>query len=94
MEVYMTIAKLLKIGLLSTVTLASAAQAAGGTRSADSLPAPPQASSNASDKSQGLPNANGEKPGRGEGQGHVNERGRGHEMGRGHGHDSDPDSPG
>ena len=90
----MNVATLLKIGLFSTLTLATAAQAAGGTRSAASLPALPQASSNASDKSQGLPNANGEKPGRGEGQGHIDERGRGHEMGRGHGHDSDPDSPG
>jgi len=89
----MKIATLLKIGLISTFALGTAAQAAGGTRSADSLPSV-AAQSNASDKSQGLPNANGEKPGRGEGQGHVKGRGRGHEKGRGHGHDSDPDSPG
>lgn len=92
----MTIATLLRIAAPTALLMAGAAQAAdrGGTRSADSLPALPQASTSASDKSQGLPNAGGEKPGRGEGQGHVNERGRGHEMGRGHGHDSDPDSPG
>jgi len=92
----MTIATMLRIAAPASLLLAGAAQAAerGGTRSADSLPALPQASSNASDKSQGMPNANGEKPGRGEGQGHVDGRGRGHEMGRGHGHDSDPDSPG
>jgi hypothetical protein len=94
MEVYMKIATLLKTGLISTLAFAAASQAAPGTRSANSLPAPPAASANASDKSQGLPNANGEKPGRGDGQGHIDERGRGHEMGRGHGHDSDPDSPG
>jgi hypothetical protein len=93
MEVYMKIATLLKTGLISTLAFATASQAAPGTRSANSLPSV-AAQSNASDKSQGLPNAGGEKPGRGEGQGHVNERGRGHEMGRGHGHDSDPDSPG
>lgn len=92
----MSIAKLLKIAVPAALLLAGAAQAAerGATRSADSLPTLPQASSNASGKSQGLPNANGEKPGRGEGQGHVNERGRGHDEGKGHGHDSDPDSPG
>jgi hypothetical protein len=93
MEVYMKIATLLKIGLISTLTLATAAQAAGGTRSADSLPKI-AAQSNASDKSQGLPNANGEKPGRGEGQGHVDGHGPADPKGHGHGHDSDPDSPG
>jgi hypothetical protein len=93
MEVYMKIAKLLKIGLISTFALAGTAQAASGKRSADSLPNI-AAQSNASEKSQGLPNANGEKPGRGEGEGHEKGRGRGHEIGRGHGHDSDPDSPG
>ena len=92
----MSIATLLRIAAPASLLLAGAAHAAdrGGTRSADSLPTLPQASSNASGKSQGLPNANGEKPGRGEGQGHVNERGRGHDVGKGHGHDSDPDSPG
>ena len=92
----MKITSLLKIATPVAVLVAGAAQAAerGGTRSADSLPQLSQASSNASDKSQGLPNANGEKPGRGEGEGHVRGNGRGHEVGRGHGHDSDPDSPG
>jgi hypothetical protein len=64
----------------------------GGTRSAQSLPALPAASSHASDNSQGLPTANGEKPGKGEGNGHDKGRGLGHEIGHGHGHDSD--SPG
>lgn len=66
-----------------------------GIRSSDALPPPAPQSSQASDKSQGLPNANGEKPGKGVGEGHLKDRGRGHEIGRGHGHDSDRnDSPG
>ena len=73
----------------------TAAAAKDGIRSSDALPAPAPQSSQASDKSQGLPNANGEKPGKGRGEGHFKDRGRGHEKGRGHGHDSDrPDSPG
>ncbi len=47
--------------------------------------------SSASDKSQGLPNADGEKPGNGNGYGHFKDIGLGHE--NGHGHDSDPESP-
>ena len=50
-------------------------------------------SSNASEKSQGLPNANGEKPGNGNGYGHFKGNGLGHGNGNGHGHDSDPESP-
>ena len=49
--------------------------------------------SSASEKSQGLPNANGEKPGNGNGYGHFKDFGLGHENGPGHGHDSDPESP-
>ena len=50
-------------------------------------------SSSASEKSQGLPNANGEKPGNGNGFGHFKDNGHGHDIGHGHGHDSDPESP-
>ena len=50
-------------------------------------------SSSASEKSQGLPNANGEKPGNGNGYGHFKGNGLGHGIGQGHGHDSDPESP-
>ncbi len=50
-------------------------------------------SSNASEKTQGLPNANGEKPGNGNGYGHFKGNGNGHGNGHGHGHDSDPESP-
>lgn len=49
--------------------------------------------SSASEKSQGLPNANGEKPGNGNGYGHFKGNGLGHGNGNGHGHDSDPESP-
>lgn len=56
--------------------------------SANSLRSPP-----ASEKSQGMPNADGEKPGNGNGYGHLKGVGRGHEIGLGHGHDSDPESP-
>jgi hypothetical protein len=35
----------------------------------------------ASEKSQGLPNADGEKPGKGNGYGHFKDRGLGHEFG-------------
>jgi hypothetical protein len=58
------------------------------TVSANSLPGPA-----ASEKSQGLPNANGEKPGNGIGNGHLKGVGLGHLFGKGHGHDSDPESP-
>ena len=44
-------------------------------------------------KSQGLPTADGDKPGNGNGYGHEKGVGRGHEIGRGHGHDGDPKSP-
>ena len=65
------------------------------TRSRDSLPPLPVASSHASDKSNGLPNADGHKPGNGNGYGHEKDRGRGHETGNGHGHDDDHNqSPG
>ena len=47
----------------------------------------------ASEKSQGLPNADGEKPGNGNGYGHFKDIALGHDFGRGHGHDSDPESP-
>jgi hypothetical protein len=73
----------------------TAAFADPGTRSNQSLPPLPSAASNASDKSQGLPNANGEKPGNGNGYGHQNSQGKGHDIGLGHGHDSDHNvSPG
>jgi hypothetical protein len=54
----------------------------------------PAAASHASANSNGLPNANGEKPGVGVGNGHLKGVGRGHEIGLGHGHDSDNASPG
>jgi hypothetical protein len=74
---------------------ATAAFADPGSRSYQSLPALPSASSNASTNSQGEPNANGEKPGNGNGYGHDNSQGLGHEIGLGHGHDSDHNvSPG
>jgi len=66
----------------------------GGTRSVGSLPPLPAAASHASANSNGLPNANGEKPGVGVGNGHLKGVGRGHEIGLGHGHDSDNASPG
>ncbi len=73
----------------------TAAFADPGTRSYQSLPALPSASSNASSNSQGEPNANGEKPGNGNGYGHDKDQGLGHEIGLGHGHDSDHNvSPG
>jgi hypothetical protein len=49
--------------------------------------------SSASDKSQGLPNANGGKPGNGNGYGHLKDIGLGHGNGKGHGHDGEPESP-
>ena len=48
-------------------------------------------SSNASEKSQGLPNASGEKLGNG--YRHFKSNGLGHGNGNGHGHDSDPETP-
>jgi hypothetical protein len=67
----------------------------GGTRSAQALPPLPSAASHASENSQGLPNADGHKPGNGNGYGHDKDRGRGHEIGNGHGHDDDHNaSPG
>lgn len=52
-----------------------------------------QPNSSASEKSQGLPNADGGKPGAGNGYGHLKDKGRGHGLGRGHGHDGEPESP-
>jgi hypothetical protein len=93
-ELSMTVTSLSKFAAPAALLVAGTAAFAqpGGTRSAQSLPPLPAAASHASDNSQGLPNANGQKPGRGEGEGHDKGRGRGHEIGLGHGHDSD--SPG
>jgi hypothetical protein len=88
----MKVATLLRLATLSTVAFAAGIQAKEPTRSAGSLPQLPAATANASPKSQGLPNADGEKPGTGNGYGHYISNGKGHENGKGHGHDSD--SPG
>ena len=92
----MTVTSHCKLAVAAALLLGgTAAFAKDGTRSADSLPRLPSAASHASEKSQGLPNADGHKPGVGDGYGHEKDRGRGHEIGRGHGHDDDHNlSPG
>lgn len=89
----MTVTSQLKFAAAAALVVAgTAAFAKHGPRSFESLPPLPAASSHASDNSHGLPDANGEKPGKGDGKGHDKDGGRGHEIGQGHGHDSD--SPG
>ena len=92
----MTIKSHYKLAAAAAVLVAGTAAFGqpGGTRSAGSLPALPSAASHASANSNGLPNANGEKPGVGVGNGHLKGVGLGHEIGLGHGHDSDNVSPG
>lgn len=92
----MTVTSHSKVAVVAALLVGGTASFADpGTRSSQSLPALPAASSNASSNSRGEPNANGEKPGNGNGYGHQNSQGRGHEIGLGHGHDSDQNaSPG
>jgi len=93
----MTVTSHGKVALATVLLIGGTAAFAqpGGTRSSGSLPPLPAASSNASDHSNGLPNADGHKPGNGNGYGHDKDRGRGHDIGLGHGHDDDHNqSPG
>ena len=95
----MTLQSNCKIAAAAAMLLAGTAAFAqpGGNRSSQSLPPLPAASSHASDKSNGLPNADGHKPGNGNGYGHDDghSNGKGHDIGKGHGHDDDHNaSPG
>nr|WP_166175282.1 hypothetical protein [Altererythrobacter segetis] len=93
----MTLTTHCKLAAAAALLLAGTAAFAepSTTRSRDSLPPLPAASSHASDNSNGLPNADGHKPGNGNGFGHEKDRGRGHDIGLGHGHDDDHNtSPG
>ena len=92
----MTVTSHCKVAAAAALLLAGTATfAKDGTRSSDSLPPLPAAASHASEKSNGLPNADGHKPGTGNGYGHDKDRGLGHDIGRGHGHDDDHNvSPG
>ncbi len=83
----------------ASATLAKDGQSAAAIKDVRAASSPVQVDpklltgSSASEKSQGLPNANGEKPGNGNGYGHIKGVGRGHDLGLGHGHDSDPEIP-
>jgi hypothetical protein len=91
----MTVTSPCKLAAAAGLLLAgSTAFAQDGKRSTDSLPPLPSAASHASANSNGLPNADGHKPGNGNGYGHELARGRGHDIGHGHGHDDDHQSPG
>jgi hypothetical protein len=87
---------ILKITIGSAVLVAGTAALAKDIRPADAaikVGGLNQPNSSASEKSQGLPNADGGKPGAGNGYGHLKDMGRGHGKGRGHGHDGEPESP-
>lgn len=87
---------ILRIAVGSAVFVAGTAALAKDVRPADAaikVGGLNQPNSSASEKSQGLPNADGSKPGAGNGYGHLKDKGRGHGLGRGHGHDGEPESP-
>jgi hypothetical protein len=87
---------ILRITVGSAILVAGSASLAKDIRPADGaikVGSLNQPNSSASEKSQGLPNAEGGKPGAGNGYGHLKDIGQGHGKGRGHGHDGEPESP-